>query len=105
MRTKAVIFVLDSNNRDRVSEARDELHSLLNDDELREAMVLVYANHISEGNTYLPNAMNDAEITDKLGLDSLRQRNWYIQSTCTATGDGLYEGIDWLYNSLRKASK
>ena len=27
----------------------------------------------------LPNAMNAAEITDKLGLHSLRQRNWYIQ--------------------------
>ena len=27
----------------------------------------------------LPNAMNAAEITDKLGLHSLRNRNWYIQ--------------------------
>merc|ERR1712164_60350 len=42
-----------------------------------------------------------AEITDKLGLHSLRQRNWYIQSTCATTGDGLYEGLDWLSNSLK----
>lgn len=26
--------------------------------------------------------MNAAEITDKLGLHSLRHRNWYIQATC-----------------------
>jgi len=26
----------------------------------------------------LPNAMNAAEITDKLGLHSLRQRHWYV---------------------------
>ncbi|XP_072255580.1 ADP-ribosylation factor 3 [Pyxicephalus adspersus] len=49
----------------------------------------------------LPNAMNAAEITDKLGLHSLRHRNWYIQSTCATSGDGLYEGLDWLANQLK----
>jgi hypothetical protein len=44
----------------------------------------------------LPNAMNAAEITDKLGLHSLRQRTWYIQSTCATSGDGLYEGLEWV---------
>nr|DBA32955.1 TPA: hypothetical protein GDO54_000698 [Pyxicephalus adspersus] len=42
-----------------------------------------------------------AEITDKLGLHSLRHRNWYIQSTCATSGDGLYEGLDWLANQLK----
>lgn len=51
----------------------------------------------------LPNAMNAAEITDKLGLHSLRQRNWYIQATCATSGDGLYEGLDWLSNQLKNA--
>jgi hypothetical protein len=27
----------------------------------------------------LPNAMNAAELTDKLGLHGLRQRSWFIQ--------------------------
>ncbi len=49
----------------------------------------------------LPNAMNAAEITDKLGLHSLRNRNWYIQATCATSGDGLYEGLDWLSNQLK----
>lgn len=44
-------------------------------DELRDAVLLVFANKQD-----LPNAMNAAEITDKLGLHSLRQRHWYIQS-------------------------
>jgi hypothetical protein len=43
----------------------------------------------------LPNAMSAAEITDKLGLHALRQRQWYIQSTCATSGEGLYEGLDW----------
>ncbi|WZZ67729.1 hypothetical protein YC2023_079099 [Brassica napus] len=29
----------------------------------------------------LPNAMNAAEITDKLGLHSLRQRHWFAKKT------------------------
>lgn len=45
--------------------------------------------------------MNAAEITDKLGLHALRQRNWYIQATCATSGDGLYEGLDWLSNQLK----
>ena len=49
----------------------------------------------------LPNAMNAAEITDKLGLHSLRNRQWYIQATCATSGDGLYEGLDWLSNQLK----
>ncbi|KAH9391106.1 GTP binding [Tyrophagus putrescentiae] len=53
------------------------------------------------GEIDLPNAMSAAEITDKLGLHSLRNRNWYIQATCATTGDGLYEGLDWLSNQLK----
>ncbi|KAA3482989.1 ADP-ribosylation factor 2 [Gossypium australe] len=64
-------------------------------DELRDAVLLVFANKQD-----LPNAMNAAEITDKLGLHSLRQRHWYIQSTCATSGEGLYEGLDWLSNNI-----
>ena len=87
--------MVDSNDRDRVVEARDELHRMLNEDELRDAVLLVFANKQD-----LPNAMNAAEITDKLGLHSLRQRHWYIQSTCATSGEGLYEGLDWLSNNI-----
>ena len=47
---------------------------MLNEDELRDALLLVFANKQD-----LPNAMNAAEITDKLGLHGLKQRTWYIQ--------------------------
>ncbi|MFQ6650868.1 hypothetical protein Gotur_022997 [Gossypium turneri] len=97
--TQGLIFVVDSNDRDRVVEARDELHRMLNEvlicsrhvaewslglgstlfetDELRDAVLLVFANKQD-----LPNAMNAAEITDKLGLHSLRQRHWYYVINC-----------------------
>lgn len=89
--------MIDSNDRDRIGEARDELHRMLNEDELRDALLLVFANKQD-----LPNAMNAAEITDKLGLQSLRQRQWFIQATCATSGDGLYEGLEWLSTNLKK---
>ena len=69
-----MIFVVDSNDRERIAEARDELNRMLAEDELRDAVVLVFANKQD-----LPHAMNPAEITDKLGLHNMRNRNWYIQ--------------------------
>lgn len=55
--------------------ARDELHRMLNEDELRESILLVFANKQD-----LPNAMSAAEMTDKLGLHGLRQRQWYART-------------------------
>ena len=42
--TQGIIFVVDSNDRDRVPEAREELQRMLNEDELRDALLLVFAN-------------------------------------------------------------
>ncbi|RMZ75175.1 hypothetical protein DV738_g5628, partial [Chaetothyriales sp. CBS 135597] len=78
--TQGIIFVVDSNDRDRVVEAREELQRMLNEDELRDALLLVFANKQD-----LPNAMNAAEITDKLGLHSLRQRAWFLVPSTKAT--------------------
>merc|ERR1712219_25193 len=98
--TQGLIFVVDSNDRERIAEARDELNRMLAEDELREAVLLVFANKQD-----LPHAMNPAEITDKLGLHNMRNRNWYIQATCATNGDGLYEGLDWLSNQLKNVRR
>merc|ERR1712212_416588 len=95
--TQGLIFVVDSNDRERVQEAKEELARMLNEDELRDAVLLVFANKQD-----LPNAMSPTEITEKLGLSALRQRTWYIQATCATNGEGLYEGLDWLSNELSK---
>ena len=95
--TQGLIFVVDSNDRERITEAHDELHKMLAEDELRDAVLLVFANKQD-----LPQAMSVAEITDKLGLHNIRTRKWYMQATCAISGDGLYEGLDWLANNLAK---
>jgi len=95
--TQGLIFVVDSNDKERVSESKEELHKMLEEDELRDACLLVFANKQD-----LPNAMAPGELTEKLGLNSLRNRRWYIQSTCATQGTGLYEGLDWLSSELSK---
>ena len=65
------------------------------DDEMRDAVLLVFANKQD-----LPNAMATSEISKSLGLLELRSRQWYIQSTCAVTRTGIYEGLDWLSKTL-----
>jgi len=95
--TQGLIFVVDSNDRERINEAADELAKMLQEDELRESVLLVFANKQD-----LPNAMSPAEVTEKLGLGKLRNKRWYIQATRANQGQGLYEGLDWLSSELSK---
>lgn len=68
---------------------------MMNEDELREAPFLILANKHD-----LPNAMNEDEIADKLGLYGLGQRTWHIQVASATSGDGLSKGLDWLVNIM-----
>ncbi|KAJ8259888.1 hypothetical protein GJAV_G00174590 [Gymnothorax javanicus] len=95
--TQGLIFVVDSNDRERTQEAAEELQKMLQEDELRDAVLLVFANKQD-----LPNAMSMSEMTDKLGLQTLRSRTWFVQATCATQGTGLYEGLDWLSDQLSK---
>jgi signal recognition particle receptor subunit beta len=89
---KCLIFVVDSNDLGWMGLfSRDELHKLLNGDDLKNAILLVYANKQD-----LLNALNPDEITNGLGLASMESRAWNVQSVCAATGYGLFEGLDWL---------
>lgn len=96
--TQGLIFVVDSNDKERIEEAKDELQKMLQEEDLREAVLLVFANKMD-----LPNAMTPSEITDRLGLNQLRSRKWYIQATCAPQGQGLYEGLDWLSAKLAES--
>lgn len=93
---QGIIFVVDSNDRDMISDAREQLKYILSEEALRDALLLVFANKQDR-----PDAMNTAEITDKLGLNEIRQRAWFIQGTCATETEGLYEGLEWVRSSGR----
>ena len=61
--TRSIIFVDDSNDRSSIDPTRDELHRMLNEDELRDAG---FANKQD-----LPQAMSSPEMIERLGLNNL----------------------------------
>ncbi|CAN0878897.1 ADP-ribosylation factor 1 [Linum grandiflorum] len=88
---EGLVFVVDCNDRERIPEARNELHRVLSDVELRDSALLVFANKQD-----FPGTMTASEIAHKLGLHSLGQRQWFVQCSSATSGEGLYEGLNWL---------
>ena len=66
-----VILVVDSNDRERVDEAKEEMWRMLAEDELKSCIFLVMANKQD-----LPHAMSVQEVTEKLELEKIRNREW-----------------------------
>lgn len=96
--TKALIYLVDSTDRNRIDETKEVLHYLLTNDQLRDTILLVFANKQD-----MLNAINVSEMTTMLGLHELpRSRNWRIQASSATTGEGLYEGLDWITSQLKK---
>jgi len=92
--TDALIFVVDSSDIERLELARDELFNVLDEEELKDAKVLIYANKMDISTLQL------SEIAERLGLSKLK-REWKIQATCAMTGEGIYEGLDWLSKTMK----
>ena len=93
--TDAIIFVVDSADVERLNIARLELHSLLNEEELKDAPLLIFANKQD-----MKGALNAAAISEALGLSSIKDRQWTIQETSATRGRGLFEGFDWLVTCI-----
>ncbi|KAG6421230.1 hypothetical protein SASPL_117780 [Salvia splendens] len=49
----------------------------------------------------LPGALDDAAITEALELHKIKNRQWSIFKTSAIKGEGLFEGLDWLSNTLK----
>lgn len=95
--TQALVFVVDSADRERLPEAKEELRMLMERPELVGGVLLVLANKQD-----MPHALPPEEIARKLKLKRVaRKTTWHIQGTVGTTGNGLYEAIDWLTAALR----
>jgi ADP-ribosylation factor protein 6 len=93
-----LIFVVDSADRDRIDEARQELHRIIGDREMRNALLLVFANKQDlPGGNILSNvadtAMSPQDITEKLQLQKLKDHLWFVHPSCATTAEGLFEGL------------
>ena len=88
--------MVDSADRERIEEAKTELHKLLGEEQLANVVLLVLANKQD-----MPDAMAASDVREMLGLGSMRERPWFVQSSCAVKGEGLYEGLDWLASQIR----
>lgn len=95
--TQAVIFVVDSSDKDRIEVCATELHTMLAEDELKDAALLVFANKQDQ-----PAALKVSDISKALGLSDLKDRSWSIMGCSAITGDGLNEGLDWLADVIKE---
>ena len=93
--TKGLIFVVDSHDRDRIEEAAEELKKMLAEEELKDCCVLIMANKQD-----LNGALSTDEVTKALGMESLKERTWFVQGTSGITGQGLEEGLNWMASVL-----
>ncbi|KAL6534739.1 Arf GTPase arf1 [Orobanche gracilis] len=94
--TQAIIYVVDSSDTDRLVVAKEEFHAILEEEELKGALVLLFANKQD-----LPGALDAATITEALELHRIKNRQWAIFKTSAIKGEGLFEGLDWLSNTLK----
>lgn len=64
---------------------------MLQEEELRDAALLVFANKQDQ-----PGAKGAGEISEALKLGQLKDRNWSIMACSAIDGRGINEGMDWL---------
>ena len=89
--SQALIYVIDSQDCDRLEEAKLELVKIIRDREMTGVNLLVYANKQD-----LQGALSAEQIQEKLDLNSVVDRNWIVVSSNAKDGTGLLEGLEWL---------
>ena len=96
-KAKAVIFMVDSNHRERMEETREILEWILEWEELMGAVLLVLGNKQD-----LAGAMDYSELQEQLALRELRGRQWRLQLCSAISLDGVHEGFEWLFSVLAR---
>lgn len=94
--TDALIFVVDSQDRERMALAKAELRAIVEDPLMRGAAVLVFANKQD-----MPGCASPAEVCEAMGMAEFRGRRWQVQGSVATKGEGLADGLDWLASTLR----
>ncbi|KAH7643190.1 ADP-ribosylation factor-like 5 [Dermatophagoides farinae] len=94
--TEFIILVIDSSDHERISISKEELWRMLGHEDLRKASVLIYANKQD-----IKGCMSVAQISKELNLTSIKKHKWQIQPCCAISGEGLYQGLEWIVEQLK----
>jgi ADP-ribosylation factor-like protein 2 len=93
--TDGVIWVVDSSDKLRLNDCKDELHNLLKQEKLAGATLLVFCNKQD-----INGALSVEEIKNVLELENITTRHWIIMPCCGLNGNGLENGLEWLMDDI-----
>ena len=96
-KTNAIVFVIDSSDKERIDISKQELFLLLQEDELMGVPIAILANKQD-----IDGALSDIEISDLMGLSDIKNRQWAIFKTIAKTGKGLDDAFKWLTGILKE---
>ena len=94
---QGLIYVVDSSDRSRFDEAKNELDWILDSDEMVGVPLVILANKQD-----LPRAATPSDLAMSLGLDKLRNRKWHIQGTSALSGEGVLEAMQQLSTLVKE---
>ena len=96
----ALIYVIDSSDTSRLEESGKELYLILQQPELSNLPLLIFANKQD-----LNSSLSAEEILDQLNLNRIIDRNWTIVASSSITKQGLTIGLDWLIKCVFRKDK
>lgn len=94
--TKALIFVIDSSDKERLEEVKEIIYGICSEEELFGVPLLILANKQDIA------SIGSKELKNKIGFHEIKGRNIKFQETCALDGTGLKEGFTWLVQELKK---
>ena len=90
-----IIFVIDSNDKESFQNVREALKLCLNDEQLKNAAFLIFANKQDLNDATPPN-----ELINILEIEKIQNRKWFVQGSSAINGQGIKEGLDWLSKAI-----
>ena len=95
--TDGIIFVVDSNDHDRIEDAAEELKKMLAEQELEKCPVLIMANKQD-----LEGHLSPEVVEDKMGMKQYKGRTYHVEGTSASNGNGIKEALEWIASALLK---
>ncbi|PRP87202.1 ADP-ribosylation factor 1 [Planoprotostelium fungivorum] len=92
--TSALVFVIDSADRDRMEEIINEAISLSQQADLNDAAFLFFCNKQD-----ISDAASVLELSNRF-LPAIKDRTYFFQGCVATQGEGLCDGLDWLITAL-----
>lgn len=93
--TDGIIWVIDSADKERLDDCKKELYTILQEEKLASASLLIFANKQD-----LSSSLSIQSIYDFLELINIENRHCKIVACSAVSGDGLHEGIDWIVQDI-----